>query len=68
MQNPVLRELGLESSPKRDSDKIKMLKQGRHIQKKASRIVQPRLTYESQHLERWTWNPVLREEPIGPEP
>ena len=52
MQNPVLRELGLESSPKRDSDKIKMLKQGRHSQKEASYIVQPRLTYGSQHLER----------------
>ena len=67
-QNPGLREVDLEPSPKGGSDKINMQKQGRNTQKKASRIVQPGLTYGSQHLERQTWNPVLREEPIGPEP
>ena len=35
-QNPGLREVDLEPSPKRGSDKIKMLKQGRKTQKKAS--------------------------------
>ena len=67
-QNPGLREIDLEPSPKKSSDKINMPKQGRNTWKKASRIVQPRLTYGSRHLERQTWNPVLREEPIGPEP
>ena len=65
-QNPGLREVDLEPSLKRGSDKINMQKQRRNTQKKASHIVQPRLTYGSQHLERYTWNPVLREEPIGP--
>ena len=51
-QNPGLREVDLEPSPRRGSDKIKMLKQRRNTQKKASRIVQPGLTYGSQHLER----------------
>ena len=51
-QNPGLREVDLEPSPKRGSDKINMQKQGRNTQKKASRIVQPGLTYRSQHLER----------------
>ena len=67
-QNPGLSEVDLAPSPKRGNDKIKMLKQGRNTQKKASCIVQPGPTYESQHLERYTWNPVPREEPIGPEP
>ena len=64
-QNPVLRQVDLESSPKRGSDKINKQKQGRKTQKNASRIIQYRLTYGSQHLERYNWNPVLREEPIG---
>ena len=51
-QNPGLRELDLEPSSKRGSDKINMHKQGRNTQKKGSRIVQPRLTYGSQQLER----------------
>ena len=51
-QNPNLREVDLEPSPNRGSDKIKMLKQRRNTQQKASRIVQPGLTYGSQHLER----------------
>ena len=51
-QNPSLREVDLEPSPNRGSDKIKMLKQRRNTQQKASRIVQPGLTYGSQHLER----------------
>ena len=50
-QNPGLSEVDLEPGPKRGSDKIKMLKQGRNTQKKASRIVQPGLTHGSQHLE-----------------
>ena len=51
IQNPGLREVDLEPSPKRDSEKINMQKQGTNTQKKASRIVQPGLTYGSQHLE-----------------
>ena len=51
-QNPGLREVHLETSPKRDGDKINMQKQRRNTQKKASRIVQPGLTCGSQHLER----------------
>ena len=50
--NPGLREVDLEPSPKRGSDKINKQKQGRNTQKKASRIVQTGLTYGSQHLER----------------
>ena len=46
------KEVNLEPSPKRGSDKTNMYKQGRNIQKKASRIEQPGLTYGSQHLER----------------
>ena len=51
-QNSGLREVDLETSPKRGSDKINIQKQGRNTQKKASHIVQPGLTYGSQHLER----------------
>ena len=51
-QNPGLREVDLEPSPKRSSEKINMEKQGRKTQKKASRIIQPALTYGSQYLER----------------
>ena len=65
-QNPGLREVGLEPSPKGGSDKINILKQDRKAQKKTSCFVQPGLTYEFQHLEGQTWNPVLREEPIEP--
>ena len=67
-QNQGLREIDLDPRAKKASDKINMWKQGRNTQKKASHIVQPELTYGSQHLERYTWNPVLREEQIGPEP
>ena len=49
-QKPGLRQVDLEPSPKGGSDKINMLKQGRNTQKKASRIIQPGLTYGSQHL------------------
>ena len=51
-QNPGLREVDLEPSPKRGSDKINMEIQGRKTKKKASHIVQSGLTYGSQHLER----------------
>ena len=51
-QNPGLREVDLEPSPKRGSDKINMLKQGRYAQKKTSGIVQPGLKNGSQHSER----------------
>ena len=51
-QNPGLGEVDLEPSPKRGSDKINMQNLGRNTQKKASRIVQPGLSYGSQHLER----------------
>ena len=46
-QNPGLREVDMEPSPKRGGDKMNMEKQGRKSQKKASRIVQPGLTYGS---------------------
>ena len=49
-QNPGVREVDLKPSPKRGSDKINMLKQGRKIAMKASRIIQPGLTYGSQHI------------------
>ena len=65
-QNPGLREVDLEHSPKKGSDKINMLKEVRNTQKKASRIVQPGLIYGPQHLGRYTWN--TREEPVGPGP
>ena len=67
-QNPGLRQVDFKYSPKSGSDKINMLKQGGNTQKKASRIFQPALTYGSQHLERQTWNPVLRVQPTEPEP
>ena len=51
-QNPVLREVALEPSPKRGSDKLNMQTQGRNAQKKASPFKQPGLTYGFQHLER----------------
>ena len=51
-QKPGLREVDLEPSPKGGSDQINMQKHGRNIQKKASRNIQPGLTYGSQHLER----------------
>ena len=51
-QNPGLREVNLESILKRGSDKINKQKQGKKTQKKASRIVQPGLTYGFHHLER----------------
>ena len=37
-KNPGLRKVDLETSPKRGSDKIKMQKQERNTQQKASRI------------------------------
>ena len=57
-QNPGLRDL--EPSPKRGSDKIKMLKQKGNTQKKASRIVQPGLTYGSQHLDEVDLEPSAK--------
>ena len=51
-QNPGLREVDLEPSPTRGSDKINIEKSGRKTQKKGSHIVQPGLTSGSQHLER----------------
>ena len=38
IQNPGLREVDLEPSPKRGSDKINIQKQGKNTQKKANRI------------------------------
>ena len=64
-QNPRLRKVDFEPSPMTCSDRINMQKKGRNTQKKASPIVQARLIYGSQQLERRTWNPVLRQEPIG---
>ena len=67
-QNPKLKEVDLEPSPERGSDNINTPKQGRNTQKKASCIKQPALTYRSQHWDKQTWNPLLRKEPIEPEP
>ena len=52
IQNPGLRRVDLKPSPERGSDKIDMLKRGANTKKKASPIVQPGLTYESQQSER----------------
>ena len=51
-QNPGLREVDLEPSPRRGSDKINMLKQGRNIPKESK-------SYRT----AWThiWFPALRE-------
>ena len=56
-QNPVLREVDLEPSPKRGSDKINMLKQGRETAAEN----------KSYHT-AWTHIciPALREEDLGP--
>ena len=51
-QNPALRGVDLEPTPKRGSYKINILKQGRNTQKKVGHIVQPGFTYGSQDLER----------------
>ena len=50
--NPGLREVDLENSPKKGTDKVNMLQQRRNINKNASHIVQTGLTYASQHLKR----------------
>ena len=50
-QNPGLTQVDLERSPKRGSQKNNKQKQGRNTHKKASRIIQPGLTYGSWHLE-----------------
>ena len=51
-QNQGLREVDLEPSPKRCSDKINWLKQGRSMQKKASRVVHTAWSH--------IWIPALR--------
>ena len=66
-QNPGLREVDLEPSPKRCSDKINMQKKVRNTHKKANHIVQLGIKYGCHHLERYTWKQVQREEPVGPE-
>ena len=66
-QNPGLREVDLEPSPKRCSDKISMQKKVRNTHKKANHIVQLGIKYGCHHLERYTWKQVQREEPVGPE-
>ena len=47
-QNPGLREVDLEPSPNRGSDKIKTQKQGRNTQKKGSCIVKNSITFKFQ--------------------
>ena len=56
-QNPGLREVDLELSPKRGSDKINMLKQGR-------KIAEENKSYRT----AWThlWIPALREVELEP--
>ena len=57
IQNPGLREVDLEPSPKRGSDKINMLKQGR-------KTAQENKSYRT----AWThtWIPALREVDLEP--
>ena len=50
-QNSGPREVDLEASPERGSDKINLQKQGTDTQKKASCIILPGLIYGSQDLE-----------------
>ena len=56
-QNPGLREVDLEASPKRGSDKINMLKQGRKTQEE-----------NKLYCTAWThkWIPALREVDLEP--
>ena len=63
-QNPGLKEVGLEPSPKRGSDKINMLKEGRNIpnESKSYRTAWTHIWIPA--LREQTWNPVLREAPI----
>ena len=49
---PRFKRHRLGTQPKRGSNKINMLKQGKNIQKKASRMVKSGVTYGSQHEER----------------
>ena len=59
-QEPGLGEVNFEPSHKGDTGKTNMLKPGRNTQKKASCIIQSGLAYGCQHLERETWNSVLK--------
>ena len=56
-QNPGLKEVDLEPSPKRGSDKINMLKQGRNVPKEIK-----------SHRTAWThiWIPALRQVDLEP--
>ena len=56
-QNPVLRQVDLEPSPKRGSDKINMVKQGR-------KTAEENKSYRT----AWThiWIPALRETDLEP--
>ena len=56
-QNPGLREVDLETGPKRGSDKMTCWNKEEKPQKKTSCIVQPGLTY---------WIPALREADLEP--
>ena len=58
-QNPALREVVPRSI---------CWKKEEQPQKKTNFIIQPKLIYVFQHLERKTWNWVLKQEPTGPEP
>ena len=62
-QNPGLRQVDLEPSPKRGSDKINMLKKGRETTEE-NKYCTAWAHIWIQNLERQTSNPVLREEPI----
>ena len=66
-QGQWLRQVDLEYSHKRVSDKINMLKAERKPQKKTICIKKPGLRYWCKYLDRytWTWKPVLREEQGG---
>ena len=51
-QKPGLREVDLEPSPKRSSDKINMLEKGRKTRRKPIASYSLDFTYGSQHFER----------------
>ena len=62
-QNPRLREVNLEPRAKKVRDRSTC--RNKEETPKRQQVVLYRLDlYGSQHLERQTWNPVLKEEPI----
>ena len=59
-QNPGLREVDLEPSPKRGSDKINRLRPKRKKKQEISRIIQPGLTNENAALREVDFKPSAK--------